>query len=64
MPEHDEWKKRLQDGRTVRYIYDEIAGVCSASIEFVGQGFKSTRTNVHGPLTRQQVEAIFFRETR
>jgi hypothetical protein len=64
MPEHDEWTKQLADGRTVRYVYDEIARVWSASIEFVGRGFKSTRTNVRGPLTREQVEGLFFREIR
>jgi len=64
MPEHDEWTKRLSDGRIVRYTYDEIVEICSASIEFVGRGFKSSRTNIRGPLTREQVEALFVRETR
>ncbi len=64
MPEHDEWTKRLSDGTIVQYNYDEIIESCSASIEFVGQDFKSSRTNIRGPLTREQVEALFFREIR
>jgi hypothetical protein len=64
MPEHDEWTKRLSDGTIVQYNYDEIIESCSASIEFVGRGFKSSRINIRGPLTREQVEALFFREIR
>jgi hypothetical protein len=64
MPEHDQWTKSLSDGSIVQYTYDEIAELCSASIEFVGQDFKSSCTNIRGPLTREQVEAPFFRETR
>jgi hypothetical protein len=64
MPEHDEWTKSLPGGRIVQYIHDEIGEICSASIEFVGQDFKSSCTNIRGPLTREQVEALFFRETR
>jgi hypothetical protein len=64
MPEHDEWTKSLSDGSIVQYTYDEIAEICSASIEFVGRDFKSSCTNIRGPLTREQVEALFFRETR
>jgi len=63
MPEHDEWTKNLSNGRIVKYIYDEIGGVCSASIE-IGEHFKSSRTNMRGPLTREQIEALFFREIR
>jgi hypothetical protein len=29
---HDEWIKSLPDGRVAKYIYDEVAEVCSASI--------------------------------
>jgi hypothetical protein len=57
---HDEWTKSLSDGKIVKYIYDEVAEVCSASIE-IGQHFKSSRTNLPVPLTREQVEALFQR---
>ena len=61
MPEHAEWTKSLSNGRAVMYCYDEINGISSASIE-IGKYFKSSRTNLPGPLTREQVEALFLRE--
>jgi hypothetical protein len=54
---HDEWTKSLQDGRIAKYIYDEIAEVCSASIQ-IGEYSKSY-TNLTGPLTREEVEELF-----
>lgn len=63
MPDHDEWTKCLPDGTTVRYVYDGVADVYAASVEFVGQDFRSSRTNLRRPLTRAQVEALFVRET-
>jgi hypothetical protein len=54
---HDEWIKSLQHGRVAKYIYDEIAEVCSASIE-IGEYSKSY-SSLAGPLTREQVEELF-----
>lgn len=54
---HDEWTKSLQDGTVAKYIYDEIANVCSASIQ-IGEYSKSY-SNLTGPLTREQVEELF-----
>ena len=54
---HDEWTKTLADGRVAKYIYDEIAQVCSASIE-IGEYAKSY-SSLAGPLTREQVEELF-----
>jgi hypothetical protein len=59
---HDEWTKTLPDGRVAKYIYDEIAGVCSASLE-IGEYSKS-RSSLRGPLTREQVEELFVHEVR
>jgi hypothetical protein len=59
---HDEWTKTLPDGRVVKYIYDEIVEVCSASIE-IGEYSKS-QSNLKGPLTREQVEELFVCEVR
>jgi hypothetical protein len=53
---HDEWTKSLPDGRVAKYIYDEIAEVCSASIE-IGEYSKSY-SSLAGPLTREQVEEL------
>jgi hypothetical protein len=39
MPKHDEWTKSLSGGKIVQYTYDEVAEICSASIEFVGRDF-------------------------
>lgn len=63
MPDHDEWTKRLPDGTVAKFVYDEVAGVCSVMLE-IGAYFRSIRTNVRGPLTRDQVEALFVREIR
>jgi hypothetical protein len=51
---HDEWTKRLSDGRVATYIYDEIVEVCSVSIK-IGQLVRS-HSDLKGPLTREQVE--------
>jgi hypothetical protein len=59
---HDEWTKRLPDGRVAKYIYDEVAEVCSASVE-IGEYSKS-RSNLTGPLTREQVEELFVHEVQ
>ena len=59
---HDEWLKTLPDGRVAKYIYDEIAEVCSASIE-IGE-FSKSRSSLKGPLTRDEVEALFANEVR
>jgi hypothetical protein len=59
---HDEWTKSLADGRVAKYVYDEVAGVCSVSI-VIGEYVKS-HSNLEGPLTREQVEALFDREIR
>ena len=59
---HDEWTKSLPAGRVAKYIYDEIAEVCSARIE-IGDYSKS-RSNLPGPLTREQVEELFVHEVR
>ena len=57
---HDEWTKSLPDGRVAKYIYDEVAGVCSASLE-IGDYAKS-RSSLIGPLTREEVEELFIHE--
>jgi hypothetical protein len=59
---HDEWTKSLPDGRVAKYIYDEIVEVCSASIE-IGD-YSRSRSNLKGPLTREQVEELFLHELR
>ena len=62
MPKHDEWTKSLPDGRIVKFTYDEVADVCACTLE-IDEYFKSSRTNLHGPLNREQVEALFHRQT-
>ena len=57
---HDEWTKTLPNGMVAKYIYDEVAGVCSATVE-VGEYSKS-RSNLLGSLTREQVEELFVRQ--
>jgi hypothetical protein len=59
---HDEWTKSLPDGRVAKYIYDEIAQVCSASIE-IG-GYAKSYSSLKGPLTREQVEELFVHDVR
>ena len=59
---HDEWTKSLPDGRVAKYIYDEIAEVCSARLE-VGE-YSRSHSNLKGPLTREQVEELFLHEAR
>jgi len=59
---HDEWTKTLPDGKIGKYIYDEIAEVCSASVA-IGEYSKS-RSNLAGPLTREQVEELFVHEVQ
>jgi hypothetical protein len=59
---HDEWTKNLPDGRVAKYIYDEVAEVCAATIE-IGEYSKS-RSSMKGPLTREQVEELFLHEVR
>jgi hypothetical protein len=57
---HDEWTKSLPDGRVAKFVYDEIVEVCSASIK-IGQ-FVRSRSSLKGPLTREEVEALFAHE--
>jgi hypothetical protein len=59
---HDEWTKTLPDGRVAKYIYDEIVEVCSATIQ-IGD-YSRSRSNLKGPLTREQVEELFRHEER
>jgi hypothetical protein len=59
---HDEWTKSLPDGRVAKYIYDEIAEVCSATVQ-IGEYSKS-RSSLKGPLTREQVEELFVHEVQ
>ena len=59
---HDEWTKSLPNGKVAKYIYDEIADVCSARIE-IGEYSKS-RSSLKGPLTGEQVEELFVHEVR
>jgi hypothetical protein len=59
---HDEWTKSLSDRTVAKYIYDEIAEVCSATIE-IGEYVRS-RCNLKGPLTREEVEELFAFEMR
>lgn len=57
---HDEWTKHLPDGRVAKYIYDEIAGVCSATIQI--DEYSKNRSSLNGPLTREEVEQLFVHE--
>jgi hypothetical protein len=59
---HDEWTKSLPDGRVAKYVYDEIAEVCSATIQ-IG-GYLKSRSSLPGPLTREQVEQLFVHDVR
>jgi hypothetical protein len=54
---HDEWIKSLPDGSVAKYIYDEIAEVCSASVEI--REYSKSYSSLAGPLTREQVEELF-----
>ena len=59
---HDEWMKTLADGKVAKYVYDEVAEVCSAGIK-IG-AFSRSRSSLKGPLTRDEVEALFANEVR
>lgn len=59
---HDEWTKSLPDGRVAKFIYDEVAEVCSATVE-VGE-FSKSRSSLKGPLTREEVEELFVHDLR
>ena len=54
---HDEWTKNLPNGRPAKFIYDEVVEVCSATVQ-IGEYVKS-RSSLKGPLTREEVEALF-----
>jgi hypothetical protein len=59
---HDEWTKHLPDGRVAKYIYDEIAGICSATIHI--DEYSKSRSSLNGPLTREEVEKLFVNEVQ
>ena len=54
----DEWTKTIASGETVHYTYvfePDAGGVITAT-----KGAVTQTTNIHAPMTRQQVEAEFL----
>ncbi len=59
MSAHSEWTKTLPNGKRAKFIYDEVAGVCSIVVYVDGSRVLS-RSDLPGPLTREEVELLFL----
>jgi hypothetical protein len=59
MSAHREWTKALPNGKRAKFIYDEIAGICSVVVYVNGSRVLS-RADLAGPLTKEQVELMFL----
>jgi hypothetical protein len=66
MPEtkRDEWTLSLPDGRTVKYSYEDLRGICSASAEFGNKSLTKIVPTLAGPTIRQQVQELFASEIK
>ena len=66
MPERqrDEWTIELPDGRTVKYTYEDLSGICSTSAEFGTKYITKIVPTLAGPTIRQQVQELFATEIK
>jgi len=65
MPERrrDEWTVSLADGRKVKYVYEDLGNMCSATAGLDRKIITKIVFSLKEPQLREQVQALFAAET-